>query len=436
MLGTICQWMRLSHRNGRACSQQDLTDALRSVHQRIEPLRCILEKDEVTGGSYLTFKPDLGPLIDTQTLPDDYDADEASPKCIEKLVAQEVTKGMGPSPDDAYNKALWRSIVLEDGWVILIFHHSICDGSSRKIFTDRLVKALANPETADEQEIIQLQPSAYDLLGAKVECKEADEKKDDIDTKDDASRAPVLSKKGWPSPDKVSSVPERFNQAPSAIIPNSSSLRDKCRLHGTTVTSAMTAALAMSVRRQMSIPETDIVDMDSIKWAVDVRRHLNNAPLFGCYIFSDGIQNPISIKVEDSIWSLAKEIYKYMVKSSSLDYAHSKVLECKDMMEEPMTPQKLMPLLALIDGEDQGRNSSLNMSNIGLVDGSSSCGNVRVDKMFCITSQTALGSYVWMNAASLNNNLYVTLASVWPTVSEERGRAMLDEFVDILTNCY
>jgi hypothetical protein len=104
-------------------------------------------------------------------------------------------------------------------------------------------------------------------------------------------------------------------------------------------------------------------------------------------------------------------------------------------MEEPMTIEKLMPLLALIDSETQGRTSTLNVSNIGMVDGESTCGTVRVEKLFSISSQTALGSYVWMNAASIRDDLFVTLGSVYPTVSKERGRAMLDEFVRILADC-
>jgi hypothetical protein len=42
---------------------------------------------------------------------------------------------------------------------------------------------------------------------------------------------------------------------------------------------------------------------------------------------------------------------------------------------------------------------------------------------------------MWMNTASIEDDLFVTLGSVHPTVSKERGRAMLDEFVRILTDC-
>ena len=45
------------------------------------------------------------------------------------------------------------------------------------------------------------------------------------------------------------------------------------------------------------------------------------------------------------------------------------------------------------------------------------------------------GGGVWMNTASIEDDLFVTLGSVHPTVSKERGRAMLDEFVRILTDC-
>jgi NRPS condensation-like uncharacterized protein len=418
--------MRLTN-HGVPCTQDELTKALHTVHDEIIPIRCILEKDEDTNEPFLSFNPDVKPTIDMQKLPADYDGDVDSPECLEQLAAKEVTRGMGPTPDDAYGKALWRAIVLEDGWVILIFHHTICDGYSRKIFVKRLVEAISNPDA--KATLIELQPNAYQLLGDRIH-----------DDEGDVNEAPPLSpsppsKPSWPSPDEKAPIVERCNQVPSAIIPNVLSIRDKCRSHGVTVSSAMIAALTLAVRRQMNVSPCEGVDMDKITWSVDIRRHFDNSTnMFGCYIIDDGIQQPIPVKADDSIWSIASNIASVMTKSTSLNLAHQKISGCKIQMEEPMTPEKLMPLLALMDGETQGRNSTLNVSNIGMIDGESISGTVRVEKLFSISSQTALGSYVWMNAASIRDDLFVTLGSVYPTVSEERGRAMLDEFVRILTD--
>lgn len=426
-LGTICQWMRITH-NGVPCTQDVLTKALHTVHNDIIPLRCILEKDEDTSEPFLSFHPDVKPTIDIQKLPANYDGDVDSPGWLEQLAAEEVTRGMGPTPDDAYGKTLWRAIVLDDGWVILIFHHTICDGSSRKIFLKRLIEAISHPDA--QAAVIELQPDAYQLLGKRIHEVE----KDEGDTKE----APPLSppKPSWPAPDEKAPIVERYNQVPSAIIPNVLSIRDKCRSNGVTVSSAIIAALTLAVRRQMDVSPSQGVDMEKITWAVDIRRHLDDsAKMFGCYVIDDGIQQPIPVKADDSIWSIASNIASVMTKSTSLNLAHQKTSECKKQMEEPMTIEKLMPLLALIDSETQGRTSTLNVSNIGMVDGESTCGTVRVEKLFSISSQTALGSYVWMNAASIRDDLFVTLGSVYPTVSKERGRAMLDEFVRILADC-
>ena len=427
-LGTICQWMHLSHSNGMSCTQDELVKALHAVHNEIALLRCILEKSGDENETFLSYHPDIKPNIGIQKLPSNYDGDADSPKHLERLAAAELTKGMGPTPDDAYGKVLWRAIILEDGWVILIFHHTICDGYSRKIFVKRLVEAISNPD--GEHAGIELQPDAYELLGAIID----EDEKNAAGVKDVPPLSPL--KPSWPSPDEKAPMPERSIQVPSAIIPNVSSLRDKCRFHGVTVSSAIISALTLAVRRQMNISPSQEVDMEKITWGVDIRRHVDNpANLFGCYVFSDGIEDAIPVKEDDSIWSIASEIASSMAKSTSLNRAYQKISECKEQMEEPMTPENLMPILALIDGEHQGRNGTLNVSNIGLIDAKSTSGTVRVDKLFSISSQTAIGSYVWMNAASIEDDLFVTLGSVHPTVSKERGRSMLDEFVWILNNC-
>ena len=127
-LGTICQWMHLSHSNGMSCTQDELVKALHAVHNEIALLRCILEKSGDENETFLSYHPDIKPNIGIQKLPSNYDGDADSPKHLERLAAAELTKGMGPTPDDAYGKVLWRAIILEDGWVILILHHTICDG--------------------------------------------------------------------------------------------------------------------------------------------------------------------------------------------------------------------------------------------------------------------------------------------------------------------
>eukprot|EP00985_Skeletonema_marinoi_P024681 scaffold17398_cov155-Skeletonema_marinoi.AAC.8 len=280
----ICQWMRLLSAPGMPCTQDELVKALHTVHNEIIPLRCVLEKDGDTNETFLSFQPDIKPNIDIQNLPSDYDGDVDSPECLEQLTAAEVTRGMGPTPDDAYGKTLWRAVVLEDGWIILVFHHTICDGYSRKIFVKRLVEAISNPNA--KAPVIELQPDAYQLLGTLIH----EDEKDEVDIK----KAPPLSplKPSWPLPDEKTPIVERYNQVPSAIISNVMSLRDKCRSHGVTVSSAIISALTLAVRRQMNISPCQGVDMEKITWGVDIRRHVDNSTnMFGCMCLVMGLKN-------------------------------------------------------------------------------------------------------------------------------------------------
>jgi len=452
------------------CTPEELVAAIHVVHRQIVPLRCILEKEEDARSSFLSVQPDLEPVITVQKFPTDanYDGQTASPPYLEQLASQEVTKGMGPTPEAAYNKPLWRAIVLDDGWVMLIFHHVISDGSSRKLFVERLLESLAlgreskdadgKYTTTGQDPEISLQPGAHELL---EEVMANNTEKDDraplstTTTQSEPSPPPLLapSKPCWPSPDKVVSlIDHKYNQAPSAVIPNASQrLRDVCRSNGVTVTSAIVAALALAVRRQMSsadndgntsttsnntIPSTEVVPMTKIGMGIDIRRHLEDYQvgndLFGCYVVGYGIEEAIPTKADDSLWTIARLVAAQMTDCTSLEFALGKCRQMNEQMDVPMTPEVLQGLLALIAGPDQGRTGPLNVSNIGPITSESSCGTVCVDKLFSITSQTAIGTYAFMNCATVRDDLCVTMGSVWPIVSKERGRAMLNEFVDIL----
>lgn len=495
-LGTTCQWMRLIRQDGVPCTQAELAAALWNVHCQIAPLRCVLEKDaESAADSFLSLRPDLEPIIVFQELPERYDGGAASPECLEQLAAEEATKGMGPTPDDAYNKPLWRAMVLEDGWVMLVFHHVISDGMSRKLFIRCMLGALANPKA--EAAVIGFKPGALELL-EEVVTKEsasaignevplpptenatladacaAEEKKEDevtrpttprdkTDDNDDRKLAlesisigvPVASdeedvvnsafqKPCWPSPDEIVPMPERYNQAPSAIIPNASRLRNACRSHGVAITSAIVAALALVVRRQMSetnggadgVDPSEAISMKKIGVSLDIRRHLPEgiaSDLFGCYATGVQFEEPLAIRADDSIWSLATLVATQIRDSATLDGSIKQCRKVKDQMAVPMSPESLTPLLTLIGGPDQGRTNPLNASNVGFVEAASSCGTVELDRLFSITSQTALGSYCFLNAATVRDDLFITLGSVYPTISKMRARGMLDDLTAILT---
>ena len=421
-LGTICQWMRLRCHEGKPYTQDELKRALLAVHRQIEPLQCVLSSAD-DNNILLSARPDIEPTLDCRK-------GEVSPEFLDQLASEEVTKGMGATPADAFGKALWRGIILEDGWVLLIFHHTICDGNSRKIFVDRLLEVLANPDAFEDSPKLKLQPDACHLIASKVANSE--------DTKEPCGgeKEPfVPCTPSWPSPDKEAPMDERHNHVCSTTIPNISTLRAKCKANKVSVTPVIIAAFALAVRRQMRIPPSEEVDMRQMSWGVDIRRHLSDSNIFGCYVFGYNAEaEAMCVKADDAVLPIAINIQKAMAKCSSLSVAHDKLFQTKIQMEQPMTPEALMPILSLINGPVQGRTGPLNVSNIGLVKGQSTCGKAHVDKLYSITSQTNLGTYAWMNTATINDNLFVTLASVRPTTSEERMKAMLDEFAQILTD--
>lgn len=424
--------MRVCCHNGEPYTQDQLRTALLAVHRQIEPLQCVLSAAD-DNKVLLTVQPDIEPTLEYRELPNDYVKGEDSPKFLEQLGSEEVTKGMGPTPADAYGKTLWRAILLEDGWVLLVFHHTICDGTSRKIFVHHLLEALADPNAIQDSPKIKLQPDACDLIASEVA--KVEETKEACEVEKESPTNPPLPT-CWPSPDKEAPMHERYNQVLSTIIPNVSTLREQCKSNKVSVTPVLVAALALAIRRQMSIPNSEKVDMRKMSWGVDIRRHLSDPNVFGCYIMGHNAENEVVlVQADDVVWSIAADVQKAMVKCTSLGLAHDNLVQVKHQMEQPITPEGLMPILApLINGPDQGRTGPLNVSNIGVLKGQSACGKARVDKLYSITSQNHMGTYAWMNTATINDALFVTLASVWPTTSEERMKAMLDAFVQILND--
>lgn len=449
-LGMTCQWFRLScAENNSPCSPDDIVAALHRVHRRIVPLRCVLEK--MPDGTMALavregLKPDISIVDDDDGAYADAD-DHDLHLLLEQLAAREVSEGFGPTADCYHDRPLWRARVLpRHGWLVVNFHHSICDGSSRKIFAAELMDALEKGgEVNDDDDKYTFHPGADDLLNRALQKQAAQvqpptkEESSDADGGNDPAAMPQC----WPKPDKAVPLTERSIQAPSAAIPNASRLRHAARSHDVTVSAVLLAALAVVVRKQMDeVDASEPICVSPVTMGVDVRRHLSdvsnnngNKQLFGCYVIGGSIGTKVPIQAgqdTSSIWDLARHMSSGIPEATTLSHSLSKCKELKAMLDVPMTPEALSGIMGMINGPTQGRTGPANLSNISVVPSKSSGGAIQMDRLFSITSQTSIGSYAFMNAATVNDHMCVTLGSVQPIVSEERGRAMLDDLRKII----
>ena len=455
-LGMTCQWFRLScAENNSPCSPNDIVAALHRVHRRIVPLRCVLEKTP-DGSIALAvregLKPDISIVDDDDGSYADAD-DQTLHLLLEKLAAREVSEGFGPTADCYHDRPLWRARVLpRQGWVVVSWHHAICDGSSRKIFTAELMDALEKGDDGgDDHDKYAFHPGADELLNKALQKQTAQmqtptkEESRDANGGDAIPDDPAAIPPCWPKPDKAVPLTERSIQAPSAAIPNASRLRHAARSHDVTVSAVLLAALAMVVRKQLAeVDATESIAVSPVTMGVDVRRHLSdvsnsngNKQLFGCYVIGGSIDVKVPIQAgqdTSSIWDLdlARHMSSEIPKATTLSHSVHKCQELKAMLDVPMTPKALSGIMGIINGPTQGRTGPANLSNIGVVRSESSGSSIQMDRLFSITSQTSMGSYVFMNAATVNDHICVTLGSVQPIVLEERGRVMLDDLREII----
>ncbi len=450
-LGMTCQWFRLScAENNSPCSPDDIVAALHRVHRRIVPLRCVLEKTPDATIALVVrkgLKPDISIVDDDDGSYADAD-DHGLHLLLEQLAAREVSEGFGPTADCYHDRPLWRARVLpRHGWVVVTFHHAICDGSSRKIFTAELMDALEKSgEGNDDDDKYAFHPGADDLLKkalqkqtAQVQTPTKEQSRETNGGVDDPAAMPQC----WPKPDKAVPLTERSIQAPSAAIPNASRLRHAARSHDVTVSAVLLAALAMVVRNQMDeVDASEPIAVSPVTMGVDVRRHLSdvsnsngNKQLFGCYVIGGSIDAKVNIQAgqdTSSIWDLARHMSSEIPEATTLSHSVRKCKELKAMLDVPMTPEALSGIMGMINGPTQGRTGPGNLSNIGVVPSESSAGTIQMDRLFSITSQTSMGSYAFMNAATVNDHMCVTLGSVKPIVTRERDQAMLKDLREII----
>lgn len=430
---SIAHWFQIE---GPA-SQQDVTAALGLTHRRFAALQSTICHKR------LVLRPDLEPEIRILDRPTD-----VTLKALAQLASEEASRGLAPSREACEGQLLWRACVLPQGWVMLTFHHAIIDEYSIGILMRTFLQVLAGIEQTSSQKMT-LDPKLTQML---------DEPKSSWLTKLVEQRgggrlagiaagrlanmaltprrktAPIPLREGkeWPKPEATANWQDRKTKACCRVLEISQTLRRICRERGVTVNAALVAGLALALRRRMS--KVGPIRMRPML-AVDVRRHIpNSQDLFGCYslgVYKDS--GNVAISRDSLFWEVADQTGQLVQdvgrKPEAVNTSwYVRFLASAMGKKEVAWVQNALDL----DGPDQGRINALLVSNTGVLQ-NLDVGPYRIAQSFFMSHQAAWGPFVWLNASSIGEKLFLTMCYVDPLMSESEAELMVNELVYDLT---
>lgn len=196
--------------------------------------------------------------------------------------------------------------------ILLYFHHVICDGLSLVYLTRHLMELLADPE----KEVVSIEPILYgdELLKAyppgfvtKTMLKRTNSnwsKRRVIFGEDDYQELVAKSK---PAKFKVIGFNEEETLA----------LRDRCRVEGVTINSAIITAILVAKRETPEFMKRT----DEIGFAVNIRERLPVNPMEACALYASGVTFKLKYGESRSFWENARTVHKISLEKLSDDKA-------------------------------------------------------------------------------------------------------------------
>ena len=185
--------------------------------------------------------------------------------------------------------------------ILLYFHHVICDGLSLVYLTRHLMELLADPE----REVVSIEPILYgdELLKAyppgfvtKTMVKRINSnwsKRRVVFGEDDYQKLVAKSK---PFRFKLMGFSEEETLA----------LRDRCRVEGVTINSALLTTMLVAKRETPGIMKRS----DEIGFAVNVRERLPVEPGEACALFASGVTFKLKYEESRSFWENARTVHR------------------------------------------------------------------------------------------------------------------------------
>eukprot|EP00931_Biecheleriopsis_adriatica_P050780 TRINITY_DN29425_c0_g1_i1.p1 TRINITY_DN29425_c0_g1~~TRINITY_DN29425_c0_g1_i1.p1 ORF type:complete len:498 (-),score=88.02 TRINITY_DN29425_c0_g1_i1:52-1545(-) len=411
---------------------QDVADALTKVHKLFAPLQATVQNKR------FVVRPELEPEVVID------EAADVSLKGLAKLAGEEASRGMSDCWMTCEGRLLWRASVLAKGWVMMTFHHAIVDAKSIAMMMRSLLEILSGIER--EPPKLTLEPKMTQLLddpGSGQVTKFLEQRRGGrlpgitvghivnlIPSRKRSGNVQLREGREWPKPEATATWQARRTKVCTHSFDICSRLRDVCRERGLTVNTALVASLALALRRQML--KKGSVSMRPIL-AFDARRHIaNSEELFGSYSLGGRFRSGLSglnVGSDTDFWALANEAKQLVHDVGEIAEAH-KISWYMRFLVSAMGKRGVSWLNGAmdLDGPDQGRTNALLVSNVGILK-DLALGPFRISQTYFASHQAAWGPFVWMNASSIGERMFLTLCYVEPLLSDSNAERILAEVV-------
>jgi NRPS condensation-like uncharacterized protein len=301
--------------------------------------------------------------------------------------------------------------------LVVTFHHAITDGLSCMHFIDELLECcrrVVRGEAIAEAKPQPLLPPLEKLVTLRS-----------TDTPESQSSASVSQP---PQPPQLLIEGEaELSDRRTVLLPRKLSsdltyaLKQRCQAEKTTVHGALCAAMLLSVSEHLREVTTSSVSCGS---SVNLRPTCT--PQLGRDIigfFTANVDSHHILEAEQSLWNLARECKQQLRQEIDLQIPQAKISDTARLQQ--VNAQFLLQM----SKHQQGRNSTVHISNLGLFELLADEELLRLKEFYFVPGLQLVGACWWLGAVTFHQQLFCTFAYVTPIISSTTAEALADAVI-------
>ena len=201
------------------------------------------------------------------------------------------------------------------------------------------------------------------------------------------------------------------------------SLVQACKQRGTTVNSALCAAMLLAAAVRLGGRGRIRVSFNTF---VDLRRSVSNRDLsqtMGC--LASGLQASFQLGPKSNLWELAARCQHQIHRAIGKRRPHNDLLAI-DLFKIDTA------FLSKLARQKSGRTATVSISNCGVRSSDRDRSDLQLREFYFISGQHLLGASIWLGATTLDGRLCASLGYADPVLSRDSVLAFQATFLDLL----
>lgn len=298
--------------------------------------------------------------------------------------------------------------------IIATFHHAITDGLSCMRFFHELLsycQQIADGRHIFEVATMQLLPPLENLLDYSFSSQKDDSQQKTI------QEIPILK-----LIEGESSASQRRTRLLTRVLSKemTAMLVKRCKHEETTIHGALCAAMLFAVAKFAS---TDTRVNLSCGSNVSLRKYCKpqvNDEYISCLV--SFIQEIHQLERTTTFWNLSREC------KQKINHSISHGVHIKNITSNKLSHINEQVILQISE-QEMGRNSTINVSNLGKYNLLEKYGSFQLKELYFATGQHIVGACFWLGAVTFHEQLFCSFAHVVPVLSTKTAQLLADSVI-------